>query len=240
MLSPPPRGFGDLLGSSTAGMAGGEALAAAGSGCKFAIAAMPWWSAVWGGSPELPPRAPSAAMLASHTFLPATSDISLTLVFGLGSLGRENRICCFGGKKNHDLEKAHKQIRNEGSWTVSLRATTTGMGKEREFRERDGSHKRSRKYSRKLRERTPLQWKKRAVFPGMSLVRCLDSTMYICIFSSCNSSKFSTNYHRKVLGCKNCILLPRFERGRFYFTKFEVLSTGLFGTVLTFVEDGIT
>jgi len=41
MLSPTPRGSGDLLGSSTAGMAGEEALAAAGSGCKFAVAAMP-------------------------------------------------------------------------------------------------------------------------------------------------------------------------------------------------------
>jgi len=30
-----------LLGSSTAGMAAAEALAAAGSSCKFAIAAMP-------------------------------------------------------------------------------------------------------------------------------------------------------------------------------------------------------
>jgi len=35
MLSSTPRGSGDLLGSSTAGMAAGEALAAAGSGCKF-------------------------------------------------------------------------------------------------------------------------------------------------------------------------------------------------------------
>jgi len=33
---------------------------------------------------------------------------------------------------------------------------TTGRGRERELRERDGSHKRSRNYSRKLRERTPL------------------------------------------------------------------------------------
>jgi len=39
-----------------------------------------------------PPRAPSAAMFASHAFLPATSDIPLTL-------GRKNRICCFGRKK---------------------------------------------------------------------------------------------------------------------------------------------
>jgi len=30
------------------------------------------------------------------------------------------------------------------------------MGRERELRERDGSHKRSRNHSRKLRERTPL------------------------------------------------------------------------------------
>jgi len=30
------------------------------------------------------------------------------------------------------------------------------MGRERELRERDGSHKRSRKYSQKLKERTPL------------------------------------------------------------------------------------
>jgi len=41
MLSPIPRGSGDLLDSSTAGMTAGEALAAAGSGCKFAIATMP-------------------------------------------------------------------------------------------------------------------------------------------------------------------------------------------------------
>jgi len=38
MLSPTPRGSGDLLGSLTAGMAAGEALTAAGSGCKIAIA----------------------------------------------------------------------------------------------------------------------------------------------------------------------------------------------------------
>ena len=86
--------------SSTAGMTGGKALAAAGSGCKFAISAMPWWSAVWGGSPEPFPRAPSAAMFASHAFLPATSDIPLTLDFDFGSLRKKNRIFCFGGKKS--------------------------------------------------------------------------------------------------------------------------------------------
>jgi len=41
MLSPTPLGSGDLLGSSTVGMAAAEALAAADSGCKFAIAVMP-------------------------------------------------------------------------------------------------------------------------------------------------------------------------------------------------------
>ena len=41
MLSPTPRGLGNLLDSPTVGVTAGEALAAAGSGCKFAIAAMP-------------------------------------------------------------------------------------------------------------------------------------------------------------------------------------------------------
>jgi len=108
---------------------------------KFAIAAMLWLSSVWAGSPEPPPRAPSATMFARHPFLPATSDILLTL-------GRKNRICCFGGGKSW--------LRNEGSWPVPSRGTTTGMGGERELRERDGSHRRSRNYSRKLRERTQL------------------------------------------------------------------------------------
>jgi len=45
MLSPTPRGSRDLLGSPTAGMVAGKALAAAGSGCKIAIASMPYWSA---------------------------------------------------------------------------------------------------------------------------------------------------------------------------------------------------
>ena len=139
MFSPTPRGSGDFLGSSTAGMAGREALAAAGSGCKFSIAAMPWWSAVWGGSPELPPRASSAVMFASHAFLPATSDIPLTLVFGFGSLGRKNRMYCFGGEITW--------LQNEGSWPVSPRRTTTGMWREWELRECDGSHKRSWNYS---------------------------------------------------------------------------------------------
>jgi len=44
------------------------------------------------GSPETPPRAPSAAMFASHAFFPATSDIPL-------NLGRKYRIFCFGEKK---------------------------------------------------------------------------------------------------------------------------------------------
>jgi len=47
-------------------------------------------------------------------------------------------------------------LRNKGSWLVPLRVDTTGMGRERELRERDSSHKRSRNYSRELRERTPL------------------------------------------------------------------------------------
>jgi len=40
MLSQTTRGSGDLLGTSTAGMAAGEVLPAAGSGCKFSLAAM--------------------------------------------------------------------------------------------------------------------------------------------------------------------------------------------------------
>ena len=41
MLSPTPRGLGNLLDSPTVGVTAGEALAAAGSGCKIAIAAVP-------------------------------------------------------------------------------------------------------------------------------------------------------------------------------------------------------
>ena len=40
MLSPTPRGSGDVFGSSTAGMVAGEALTAADSGCKFAMTGM--------------------------------------------------------------------------------------------------------------------------------------------------------------------------------------------------------
>jgi len=85
-------------------------------------------------------------MFASHAFLPATSDIPLTL-------GRKNRIGCFGGIKNLDFEmKGADQSPPRGT------QATTGRGRERELRERDGSHKRSRNYSRKLRERTPLPY----------------------------------------------------------------------------------
>ena len=86
-------------------------------------------------------------MFASHAFLPATSDIPLTLDFDFGSLRKKNWIFCFGGKKIMTLK---------GWWLVSPRGTTTGFGRERVWRERYGSHKRSRNYSRKLRERTPL------------------------------------------------------------------------------------
>jgi len=98
---------------------------------KFAIAAMPWWSVVWAGSHELPPRTPSTVMFASHAFLPATSDIPLTL-------WRQDRICCFGRKKNRDLEtKGVDQSppggplpelewnRNEGNTTVPIRVPGT-------------------------------------------------------------------------------------------------------------------
>jgi len=63
-------GSWDLLVSSTTGMGAGEALVAAGSGCKFSLAAMPWWSTFWAGSPGLPSRAPSTAVFCSHAFLP--------------------------------------------------------------------------------------------------------------------------------------------------------------------------
>jgi len=129
------------------------------------IAAMPWWSDVWAGSPELPHRAPSAAMFASHAFLLATSDIPLTL-------GRKNRVWSFGGKKSW--------LRNEGSWPVPPRGSTTGMGRERELRERDGAHKRSRNYSRKLRGRTPLQ--PHVLKSHMSSVRLLESVMLFWLF----------------------------------------------------------
>ena len=71
-------------------------------------------------------------------------DIPLTL-------GRENRVCCFGGQKIPDFE-------TKGVWPVPSREDTTGMGREREswLRERDGSYKRSRNCSRELRERTLL------------------------------------------------------------------------------------
>jgi len=85
-----------------------------------------------------PPR-PQRSHVRQPRVPPATSDIPLTL-------GRKNRIRCFGGKK--------MWLRNEGSWPVPPRGTTTEMGRERELRERDCSHKRSRNYSRKLRERT--------------------------------------------------------------------------------------
>ena len=55
----------------------------------------------------------------------------------------------FWREKNRDFE-------TKGVDQVPPGGTTTGIGRKRELRERDGSHKRSRNYSRKLRERTPL------------------------------------------------------------------------------------
>jgi len=78
----------------------------------------------------------------NHSLVYKSSDIPLTL-------GRKNQVCCFGGKKS--------RLRNEGSWPVPPWGDTTGVGRERELREHDGSHKRSRNYSRKLRECTPLK-----------------------------------------------------------------------------------
>jgi len=92
ILSQTPRDSGDLLGSSTVGMAAGEALTAAGCGCQLSLTTIPWWSAAWSSSLELRPRAPSTAMFGSHTLLPKTSDIPLIL-------GIKNRINCFSGKK---------------------------------------------------------------------------------------------------------------------------------------------
>jgi len=80
-------------------------------------------------------------MFASHTFLPATSDIPL-------NLGRKYLVYCFGGEKHRDFEPK--------GFDQCPRGTTTGMGRERESRERDGSHKCSRNYSREPRERKPL------------------------------------------------------------------------------------
>jgi len=60
----------------------------------------------------------------------------------------KNWVCCLGGKKSW--------FRNKGSWPVPPRGDTTGMGRERELRERDGSHQRSRNYSWELRKRSPL------------------------------------------------------------------------------------
>ena len=118
-------------------------------------------------------------MFASHAFLPATSDIPLTL-------GRKNRIGCFGGIKNLDFEmKGADQSPPRGT------QATTGRGRERELRERDGSHKRSRNYSRKLRERTPLgkfRWhiSQIPVFPPefWNIAKCRDRHFLIIIPSS--------------------------------------------------------
>jgi len=112
---------------------------AAGSGCKSAIAAMPWWSAVLAGSPKLPPPPPA------QPCSPATrsSPQRPTLL--------KPKFALLAGRKSW--------LRNEGSWPVPPRGTTTGMGRERELRKCDGSYKRSRKYSRKPRERTPLTFR---------------------------------------------------------------------------------
>jgi len=100
---------------SLAGMAAGEApAAAAGSVCKFSLAAMPWWSAVWAGSPELIPRAPSTAMFGNHTFL--------------WPLGGQIEFAVLAGQKSW--------LRNEGSWPVPPRGTTTRKGRELELWER--------------------------------------------------------------------------------------------------------
>jgi len=144
MLSPTPRSSGDLLGSSTAGMTAGEALGAAGSSCKFSLEAMPWWSVVRTGSPELPPRAPSIAMFRQPHVPPRNVRHSSD------PWEEKSNLLFWRGKK--------LWIWNEGSWPVPPRATTTGMGRERELRERDSSHKHSRNYFWKLRERTPLHF----------------------------------------------------------------------------------
>jgi len=86
----------------------------------------------------------NTAMFASNAFLPASSDISLTL-------GRKNGVCFLSGKKNRDFET--KGL----SYLCPPRKVTTGMGRERELTERDGSSKHSRNYSQELRERTSLK-----------------------------------------------------------------------------------
>jgi len=62
----------------------------------------------------------------------------------------EKSSLLFWRKKNRDFE-------TKGVDLSPPRDATTGMGRERELREHDGSHKRSRNYSRELRERTPLR-----------------------------------------------------------------------------------
>jgi len=81
-------------------------------------------------------------MFGSHTFLSQRPTF-------LWPLGGKIEFAVLAGKKSW--------LRNEGSWPVLTRGTTTGIGREQELRERDGSHKRSQNYSRKLRERTPLR-----------------------------------------------------------------------------------
>ena len=102
---------------------------------------MPWLSSVCAGSPELPPAPPA------QPCSPATHS----------SPQRSTFLCPLGGKIQFSILAGKKSwLRNEGSWPVPTRGTTTGMGRERGLRERDGSHKRSRNHSWKLRERTPL------------------------------------------------------------------------------------
>ena len=107
--------------------------------CKFSLAAMQWWSTVWDGSPELLP-----ALRQPHV-PPPTSDIPLIL-------GRKNRTCCCGGKKNRDFET---------KWVDQ-----SPQGDHYQKRDRHGSHTRSRNYSWKVREQTPLQeWTKHSGLP---------------------------------------------------------------------------
>jgi len=84
------------------------------------------------------PPLPNTAMFASNAFLPTSSDIPLTLE------KTWIEVAFLAGKS---------LLWNEGSLPVPPRGVTTGMGGGREH---NGSRKRSRNYSRELRERTLL------------------------------------------------------------------------------------
>jgi len=109
---------------------------------KLSMAVMPWWSSVW-TVPLKPPPAPPAQPCS-----PATRSSPQRPTF-LWTLGGNIEFSVLARKKSW--------LQNEGSWQVPSRGTTTRMGRERELRERDSSHKRSWNHSRQLRERTPLQ-----------------------------------------------------------------------------------